>query len=61
VNVFPPSSLLVNPCKPRPAGESLIDLAIAQNTNISCIGKWEKQMDKIRENVKKQKELYNVR
>ena len=58
VNVFPPDSLLVNPCKAKPSGESLIDLAIAQNTNIACIGKWEKQMNKIRDNRIKQMELY---
>lgn len=58
VNVFPPETLLVNPCKAKPSGESLIDLAIAQNTNIACIGKWEKQMNKIRDNRLKQMELY---
>lgn len=61
VNVFPPSSLLVNPCKAVPAGESLIDLAIAQNTNIACISKWEKQMNKIRDNRLKQMELYHAK
>jgi hypothetical protein len=40
------------------AGESLIDLAIAQNTNVGCIGKWEKQMNKIRKNKADQMELY---
>jgi hypothetical protein len=60
-NVFPPDNLLVNPCKPVSAGESLIDLAIAQNTNVGCIAKWENQMNKIRDNKKKQEALYNVR
>lgn len=57
-NVFPPDNLLVSPCKPTPAGESLIDLAIAQNTNVGCIGKWEKQMNKLRKNKADQVELY---
>lgn len=58
VNVFPSDSLLVNPCKAKPAGESLIDLALAQNKNVGCIGLWEKQMDAIRKNKKSQMELY---
>lgn len=60
-SVFPPDSLLVNPCKASPSGRSLIDLAIAQNTNIACIGKWEKQMNKIRDNKAKQESLYHVK
>lgn len=48
----------MNPCKAKPSGNSLIDLAIAQNTNIACIGKWEKQMNKIRKNKSEQMELY---
>lgn len=61
VNVFPSDSLLVNPCKAKSAGESLIDLALAQNKNVGCIGLWEKQMDAIRKNKKSQMELYNVK
>ncbi len=57
-NVFPPDNLLISPCKPTPAGESLIDLAIAQNTNVGCIAKWQKQMQKIRDNKVKQEALY---
>lgn len=60
-NVFPSDALLVNPCKARPAGESLIDLALAQNKNVGCIGLWEKQMDAIRKNKAAQVELYNVK
>jgi hypothetical protein len=48
----------VSPCKAKPAGESLIDLALAQNRNVGCIGLWEKQMDAIRKNKKSQVELY---
>lgn len=51
----------MNPCKAKPSGENLIDLAIAQNTNIACIGKWEKQMNKIRDNKAKNMELYNAK
>lgn len=61
VNVFPSDSLLVNPCKAKPAGESLIDLALAQNKNVGCIGLWEKQMEAVRKNKKAQMELYNVK
>lgn len=61
VNVFPSDALLVSPCKAKPAGESLIDLALAQNKNVGCIGLWEKQMDAIRKNKKAQMELYNVK
>jgi hypothetical protein len=56
--VFPNDSLLINPCKAKPAGESLIDLAQAQNKNVGCIGLWEKQMEAIRKNKKQQMELY---
>lgn len=59
--IGPSDSLLVNPCKAKPAGESLIDLALAQNKNVGCIGLWEKQMDAIRKNKKAQMELYNVK
>jgi len=51
----------VNPCKAKPSGESLIDLALAQNKNVGCIGLWEKQMDAIRKNKKSQMELYNAK
>ena len=61
VNVFPSDSLLVYPCKATPAGESLIDLAKAQNKNVSCISMYQKQLDAIKKNRDKQKELYNVR
>jgi len=61
VNVYPSDSLLVNPCKAKPSGESLIDLALAQNKNVGCIGLWEKQMDAIRKNKAAQESLYNVR
>lgn len=61
VNVYPPDSLLVIPCKATPAGESLIDLAIAQNKNVACISKLHKSLLKIRDNKAQQKELYNVK
>lgn len=57
-NVFPSDALLVNPCRAKPAGESLIDLALAQNKNVGCIGLFEKQMEAIRKNKKSQMELY---
>lgn len=58
VNVFPPDSLLTHPCKAVPAGESLIELAIAYNRNTSCIAKYKAQIEKIKENKKKQEALY---
>ena len=61
VNVFPPDSLLTHPCKAVPAGESLIELAIAYNRNTSCIAKYKAQIEKIKENKLKQKELWNVK
>lgn len=56
--VGPPDSLLTIPCKATPAGESLIDLALAQNKNVGCIGMLHKQMKKIRDNKKQQESLY---
>lgn len=61
VNVYPPDSLLVHPCKATPPGESLLDLARGYNKNVSCIGLYKLQMDKILENKKKQEALYNVK
>lgn len=61
VNVVPPDSLLTHPCKAVPAGESLIELAIAYNRNTSCIAKYKAQIEKIKENKAKQKELWNVK
>lgn len=59
--VGPPNSLLSHPCKAVRAGESLIDLAIAYNKNTSCIAKYKAQIEKIKQNRDKQKELYNVK
>ena len=59
--VGPSDALLMRPCKATPAGESLIDLAKAQNKNVSCISMWQKQMDAIKKNKKQQGELYNVK
>lgn len=58
-NVYPPDSLLTHPCKAVPAGESLIELAIAYNRNTSCIAKYKAQIEKIKENKAKQKELWD--
>lgn len=57
-NVYPPDSLLTHPCKAVPAGESLIELAVAYNKNTSCIAKYKAQIEKIKENKKKQEALY---
>lgn len=59
--VVPPNSLLIDPCKAVPAGESLIDLAKSYNSNVGCIGMYKKQMQKIRDNKAKQEALYNVK
>lgn len=59
--VGPSDALLMSPCKATPAGESLIDLAKAQNKNVSCISMYQKQLDAIKKNRDKQKELYNVK
>jgi len=42
-----------------PAGESLIELAMGYNKNVSCIGLYKAQMKKIRENKQQQLDLYN--
>lgn len=57
-NVYPPNSLLTHPCKAVPTGESLIELAVAYNKNTSCIAKYKAQIEKIKENKKKQEALY---
>ena len=57
-NVYPPDSLLTHPCKAVPAGESLIELAVAYNKNTSCIAKYKAQIEKIKDNKKKQEALY---
>ena len=54
----PSDALLIAPCKATPAGESLIDLAKAQNKNVSCISMYQKQMDAIKKNKRLQMELY---
>lgn len=59
--VGPSDALLMRPCKATPAGESLIDLAKAQNKNVSCISMYQKQLDAIKKNRDAQKELYNVK
>ncbi len=59
--VGPPNSLLSHPCKAVPAGESLIELAIAYNKNTSCIAKYKAQIEKIKDNKKKQELIYNVK
>lgn len=59
--VGPSDALLIAPCKATPAGESLIDLAKAQNKNVSCISMYQKQLDAIKKNRDAQKELYNVK
>jgi len=61
ITVFPPDSLLIDPCKATKAGESLIELAQAYNKNNGCIGAYKLQMNKIRENKRKQEALYNAK
>lgn len=56
--VGPSDALLIAPCKATPAGESLIDLAKAQNKNVSCISMWQKQMDAIKKNKEQQIKLF---
>jgi hypothetical protein len=53
--------LLVNPCKATPSGESLIDLALAQNKNVGCIGLYERQMEALRKNKRENMRIYNVK
>lgn len=38
-----------------------MQLAVAYGKNTGCIALWQKQMDKIIENKKKQEALYNVK
>ena len=56
--VGPSDSLLVYPCKAAPSGESVMDLAVAYSKNTACISMWQKQMDKIKENKKKNEAIY---
>ena len=56
--VGPTDSLLTHPCKAVPAGESLIELAIAYNKNTSCIAKYKAQIEKIKDNKKAQEGIY---
>lgn len=56
--VYPPDSLLTDPCKAVPAGESLIELAISYNKNVGCITKYKNQMKAIRDNKVQKMELY---
>lgn len=56
--VGPSDALLMRPCKATPAGESLIDLAKAQNKNVSCISMYQKQLDAIKKNKQQQLNLY---
>lgn len=57
-NVYPPDNLLIDPCKATPPGDSLVELALGYNKNTSCIGLYKLQINKIRENKKKQEALY---
>lgn len=59
--VYPPDSLLTDPCKAVPAGESLIDLAVAYNKNTGCVGAYKKQMQKLRDNKREKELLYNAK
>lgn len=56
--VGPSDALLITPCKPTPSGESLIDLAKAQNKNVSCISMYQKQLDAIKKNKEQQIKLF---
>ena len=51
----------MHPCKATPPGESLLDLARGYNKNVSCIGLYKLQINKIMENKKKQEALFNVK
>jgi len=59
--VVPPNSLLIDPCRAKPAGSSLIELAQGYSENVGCIAKYKKQMQAIRDNKAKQEALYNVK
>lgn len=61
IYIGPSDSLLMHPCKATPPGESLLDLARGYNKNVSCIGLYKLQINKIMENKKKQEALYNVK
>jgi hypothetical protein len=52
---------MTDPCKAVPAGESLIELAVAYNRNTGCIGLYKKQMQKLRDNKRDKELLYNVK
>lgn len=50
--VSPEDSLLKYPCQPIPAGDSLIELAINYNKNVTCIKKYQIQIEKIRKDIR---------
>jgi len=57
--VSPEDSLMQYPCKAIPAGDSLIELAINYNKNVSCIKKFQLQLNKIRDDVQQKESSYN--
>jgi hypothetical protein len=57
--IAPPDSLLIDPCKAKPAGDSLLGLAKGYTHNVGCIGLYKKQIQAIRDNKKAQEKLHH--
>ena len=58
VPVLLPSSLLVNPCEPVSAGDTVRSLAKAYVKNTSCVGEYIILLRKQREYTEKVRELF---
>ena len=56
-----PSSLLVDPCEPVSAGDTVGSLAKAYVKNTSCVGEYIILLRKQREYTERAGELYNVK
>ena len=56
-----PSSLLVDPCEPVSAGDTVRSLAKAYVKNTSCVGEYIILLRKQREYTERVGELYNVK
>lgn len=61
VPVLLPSSLLIDPCEPVSAGDTVGSLAKAYVKNTSCVGEYIILLRKQREYTERVGELYNVK
>ena len=59
VPVYTPDSLLVDPCEPIGAGDTIRTLAKGYITNTSCIGEYRLLLDKQRQHKEKMRLIYD--